>query len=102
MHRSQSLLQLMKTCCSILNNRSFTDMMLLSARADQYSRRYPVRYRSNGRRVFRSQKGSAVAKRVDRRVQRTQQAVRSAMLALIQEKGFEALSVQEIIDRANI
>jgi AcrR family transcriptional regulator len=38
----------------------------------------------------------------DRRVERTQQLVREAMLALIREKGFEALTVQEIIDRANV
>jgi AcrR family transcriptional regulator len=43
-----------------------------------------------------------VAKRVDRRVQRTQQLLREALLSLIQEKGFETLSVQEIIDRANV
>lgn len=38
----------------------------------------------------------------DRRVQRTERLLREALLALIQEKGFEALSVQEIIDRANV
>jgi AcrR family transcriptional regulator len=38
----------------------------------------------------------------DRRVQRTQQLLRAAMLSLIEEKGFEALSVQEIVDRANV
>jgi AcrR family transcriptional regulator len=38
----------------------------------------------------------------DRRVQRTVQLLRTAMLALIQEKGFEALTVQDIIDRANV
>jgi AcrR family transcriptional regulator len=43
-----------------------------------------------------------VAKKTDRRVQRTQQLLRSALLSLIQEKGFEALSVQAIIDRANV
>ena len=42
------------------------------------------------------------SKRVDRRVQRTQQLLRSALMSLIQEKGFEVLSVQDIIDRANI
>ncbi len=42
------------------------------------------------------------ARTVDRRVQRTQQLLRSALMALIQEKGFESLSVQDIIDRANI
>ena len=39
---------------------------------------------------------------VDRRIQRTQQLLRSALMSLIQEKGFEALSVQDIIDRANV
>ena len=38
----------------------------------------------------------------DRRIQRTQQLLRGALLSLIQEKGFEALSVQDIIDRANV
>jgi AcrR family transcriptional regulator len=41
-------------------------------------------------------------RRVDRRIQRTQQLLRTALMALIQEKGFEALSVQDIIDRANV
>jgi AcrR family transcriptional regulator len=35
-------------------------------------------------------------------VQRTQQLLRGALFSLIQEKGFEALSVQDIIDRANV
>jgi AcrR family transcriptional regulator len=43
-----------------------------------------------------------VAKKQDRRVRRTQQSLRKALFELIQEKGFEALSVQEIIDRANV
>jgi len=43
-----------------------------------------------------------VAQRVDRRVQRTRQLLREALVALIREKGFAALSVQEIIDRANV
>lgn len=43
-----------------------------------------------------------MAKKQDRRVQRTQQLLRGALFSLIQEKGFEALSVQDIIDRANV
>jgi len=43
-----------------------------------------------------------MAKRQDRRVQRTQQLLRGALFSLIQEKGFEALTVQDIIDRANV
>ncbi len=43
-----------------------------------------------------------MAQRKDRRVQRTQQLIRSALFSLIQEKGYEALSVQDIIDRADV
>ncbi len=58
--------------------------------------------RSRHDRGVKTRQGSIVAKKMDRRVQRTQQLVRNAMLSLIQEKGFETLTVQEIIDRANI
>jgi AcrR family transcriptional regulator len=44
-----------------------------------------------------------VAKRTrDRRVERTERLLRGALVALIREKGFEALTVQQIIDRANV
>lgn len=43
-----------------------------------------------------------MVKKVDRRVQRTRQLLREALVALIRERGFEALSVQDIIDRANV
>ena len=42
------------------------------------------------------------AKAPDRRVQRTHQLLQTALMTLIQEKGYEALTVQEIIDRANV
>jgi AcrR family transcriptional regulator len=42
------------------------------------------------------------SRRYDRRVQRTQQLLRAALLSLIDEKGFETLTVQDIIDRANV
>ena len=38
----------------------------------------------------------------DRRIQRTRGLLRSAMVSLIREQGFEALTVQHIIDRANV
>jgi len=41
-------------------------------------------------------------KRQDRRIQRTQQLLEAALLSLIKEKDFDAISVQEIIDRANV
>jgi AcrR family transcriptional regulator len=50
----------------------------------------------------RKHKALSMAKKPDRRVQRTEQSVRRALFELIQEKGFEALSVQDIIDRANV
>jgi AcrR family transcriptional regulator len=43
-----------------------------------------------------------VPRRKDRRVERTHQLIRGALRSLIQEKGFEALTVQQIIDRANV
>lgn len=38
----------------------------------------------------------------DRRVQKTRQLLRDALIALIAEKGFEAVTIQEILDRANV
>lgn len=40
--------------------------------------------------------------RVDRRVQRTRQLLQDALLALIVEKGYAAITVQDILDRANL
>jgi AcrR family transcriptional regulator len=41
-------------------------------------------------------------KKQDRRIQRTQQLLEAALLSLIKEKDFDVISVQEIIDRANV
>lgn len=38
----------------------------------------------------------------DRRSQRTEQLLRQALIALILEKGYNAITVQDIIDRANV
>lgn len=38
----------------------------------------------------------------DRRIQRTRQLLQDALVALILEKGFDAVTVQDIIDRANV
>ena len=40
--------------------------------------------------------------RVDRRVQRTRHLLNEALMSLIMEKGYEAITVQDIIDRANL
>jgi AcrR family transcriptional regulator len=41
-------------------------------------------------------------KGIDRRIQRTRQLLLDALVALILEKGYEAVTVQDIIDRANV
>ena len=43
-----------------------------------------------------------MAKKRDRRTERTKDALRQALIELISERGYERLSVQDIIDRANI
>jgi AcrR family transcriptional regulator len=40
--------------------------------------------------------------KVDRRKQRTQKLLREALIALILEKGYDAITVQDITDRANL
>jgi AcrR family transcriptional regulator len=44
----------------------------------------------------------ATADKEDRRVQRTRQLLKDALVALIEEKGYEAVTVQDILDRANL
>jgi AcrR family transcriptional regulator len=41
-------------------------------------------------------------KRIDRRVERTRQLLRDALVSLILEKGYQKITVQDIIDRANV
>ena len=41
-------------------------------------------------------------KKMDRRAVRTRRALREALIALILEKGYEAITVQEITDRADL
>jgi AcrR family transcriptional regulator len=43
-----------------------------------------------------------VKKRADRRVQRTRRLLQEALLSLMVEKGYEAITVQDIIDRADL
>ncbi|HEX6384307.1 MAG TPA: TetR/AcrR family transcriptional regulator [Anaerolineae bacterium] len=40
--------------------------------------------------------------KVDRRIQRTRQLLKDAMMELILEKGYDAVTVQDITDRANL
>ena len=49
-----------------------------------------------------SGKVAAAAPKVDRRVRRTRDALGDALIALIQEKQFDDITVQEVLDRAGI
>ena len=40
--------------------------------------------------------------KTDRRIQRTRQSLRSALLELIREKGYDGISIEEITERANV
>lgn len=40
--------------------------------------------------------------KTDRRIQRTRQSLRAALLELIKEKGYDAISIEEITERANV
>ena len=75
--------------------------MFNSGGGSQYVGRSPVRNGTIVGRLFQNVRSEVVQRR-DRRVERTQQLLREALLSLIREKGFEALTVQEIIDRANV
>lgn len=60
-----------------------------------------VRYRMIAARL--SGNGVAMpAERTDRRVRRTQQAIRTAFESLIEEKGYDAVTIQDILDRADV
>lgn len=40
--------------------------------------------------------------KIDPRIERTQEALRGALMALIEERGFDAISVQDITERARL
>ena len=41
-------------------------------------------------------------KKVDRRIQRTRRLLQDALITLILEKGYDKITVQDIIDEANV
>jgi AcrR family transcriptional regulator len=41
-------------------------------------------------------------RKTDRRIQRTRQMLRDALMELVVEKGYETISIQDITDRANV
>jgi AcrR family transcriptional regulator len=52
--------------------------------------------------IVRNQEPYVTDNRDDRRVQRSKQDLYSALISLIREKRFDKITVQEIIDRANV
>jgi AcrR family transcriptional regulator len=49
-----------------------------------------------------SRKAEASTSKIDARVRRTRDALGDALLTLMQEKAFETITVQEVLDRAGI
>jgi len=49
-----------------------------------------------------SRKTEASTPKIDRRVRRTRDALGDALLKLMQEKAFETITVQQVLDRAGI
>jgi AcrR family transcriptional regulator len=45
---------------------------------------------------------TAVSRKTDRRIERTHGLLRDALMALIVEKGYDSITVQDIADRANV
>jgi AcrR family transcriptional regulator len=48
------------------------------------------------------QAGVTNRRKLDPRIERTREALRAALMALIEEKGFDAISVQDITERARL
>jgi AcrR family transcriptional regulator len=62
-----------------------------------------VQYRTNSRNCPREASVTAQGRvTVDRRVRRTRELLRSALISMILEKGYERVTVQDIIDRADV
>ena len=40
--------------------------------------------------------------KTDRRVQRTRELLQKALIELISERGYDAITIQDIVDRANV
>ena len=49
-----------------------------------------------------SRKSSVPAQKTDRRIRRTRESLGDALVELMQEKPFAAITVQHVIDRANV
>jgi AcrR family transcriptional regulator len=84
----------------VLDVDTIPNILSDNARTHDSDRRC-VRFGTIGRQVSRRTKPMAEKKR-DRRIERTRRSLLEALFSLIQEKGFDAVTVQDIIDRANV
>src|SRR3954469_23951916 len=57
---------------------------------------------NNSAKSVRKVGGLVVETQQDRRVRRTRRLLREALLALVLEKGYEAVTVQDVLDRADV
>src|SRR5215470_5123998 len=53
-------------------------------------------------RTVRAQEDAMKQERRDRRVTRTDRLLQQALIALILERGYEAITVQDVLDRADV
>lgn len=76
--------------------------MIAKRLAEQKSGRHgDVRYQTRERILYRSTMTDATPE-LDRRVLKTKAALRDAMLALMAQKGWDEMTIQEICDEANV
>jgi AcrR family transcriptional regulator len=52
--------------------------------------------------IVRERESQVGTERIDRRVRRTRELVTDALITLIEERGYERVTVQDIIDRADV
>ena len=70
--------------------------------ADKRQRGPDVRYRTNSRKLSGGVGGSGAGQVADRRVRRSRDLLFQALIALILEKGYDRITVQDILDRADV
>src|SRR5881296_1080141 len=98
------LIVLYLTLCSLPNTMSLIDKCVtLTGRASVISeQRGAIRSVRDREDAIVRQRSARTAKPLDRRVQRTRKLLQDALVSQMIEKGYEATTVQDIIDRANV
>jgi AcrR family transcriptional regulator len=84
-----------------MSNKVFAFQSSDAGRGDQQANGAECPFRDSGGRLFG--KGEAMHEgRTDRRTRRTRRLIVDALVALMQERRFDRITVQEIIDRADV